>query len=300
MVSSYYGWSSAEYGIELRAIGGYGYGDFIINQKDYPPLLLNSSHITTSLNGVANITSFGTEQRHGLNHINLKFDSSMMQFVMHDKLDFIADYKFNSNLNRLTSEYIYQKTFEQGSTLSSIAQFAGVWGRNYTNEKIGIELSGGLEVTNLTGFEFSGNGQYLLNQTDNFFESAGVKGEINFDKNNDRLGLQAKISSSYGSISNQKISDIEIWNDFDHGLTRNNPTMNATSEIAWGLNFATNAIELTPYYGVNIVDLALSSQSLGTKVRLGTNSYFAVKGTQERRTNSIANYKMGINGKFTW
>ncbi len=225
----------------------------------------------------------------------------MMQFAMHDKSNFIADYEFNSNLNRLTSEYTYQKTFKQGSSLSSIAQFAGIWGRNKSTEKFGIELSGGLEVTNLSGFEFSGNGQYvLLNQTDNFFESAGVKGEINFDTNNDRLGLQAKISSSYGSISKQKISDFEIWKVFNHGLTQNNPTMNATSEIAWGLNFATNTIELTPYYGVDIVDLALSSQNLGTKVRLGTNSYFAVKGTQERSTNSIANYKMGINGKFTW
>ena len=39
LVSSYYGWSSAEYGLELRAIGGYGYGDFIINQNDYTPFL---------------------------------------------------------------------------------------------------------------------------------------------------------------------------------------------------------------------------------------------------------------------
>ena len=49
LVSSYYGWSSAEYGLELHAIGGYGYGDFIINQNDYTPLLLNSNYITTSL-----------------------------------------------------------------------------------------------------------------------------------------------------------------------------------------------------------------------------------------------------------
>ena len=207
---------------------------------------------------------------------------------------------FNSNLNRLTSEYTYQKTFKQGSSLSSIAQFAGIWGRNKSTEKFGIEISGGIEVTNLSGFKFSGNGQYLFNQTDNFFESAGVKGKINFDKNNDRLGLQAKISSSYGSISNLKISEIEIWKNFDHGLIQNNPTINAISEIAWGLNLGENTVKLTPYYGVDIVDLALSSQSLGTKVRLGTNSHFTVEGTQETSSNSITNYKMGINGKFTW
>ena len=149
-------------------------------------------------------------------------------------------------INRLTSEYTYQKTFKQGSSLSSIAQFAGIWGRNNSTEKFGIELSGGLEVTNLSGFEFSGNGQYLLNQTDNFFESAGVKGEIIFDKNNDQLGLQAKISPSYGSISNQKSSDVNLWKTFDRKIMRSIPTSIINSEIAWGINLNDSTIKLTP------------------------------------------------------
>ena len=300
MVSSYYGWSSVEYGLELSAIGGYGYGDFIINQNDYTPLLLNSNYITTSLNGVANITSFGTEQLYGLNHINLKFDSAMIQFAMHDKSDFIADFNFNSNINRLTSEYTYQKTFEQGSSLNSIAQFSGIWGRNDSIEKFGIELSGGLVVTNLSGIEFSGNGQYLLNQTDNFFESAGVKGEIIFDKNNDQLGLQAKISPSYGSISNQKSSDVNLWKTFDRKIMRSIPTSIINSEIAWGINLNDSTIKLTPYYKLNVEDLDLSTQHFGTKIGVGTYSYFTVESKQRTGYNSIEEYGVSITGKISW
>ena len=61
ILSSYYGWSSSEQGLEVRVIGGYGYGDFIINQSEYSPLLLNSNLFSTSLSGVANITSFGNQ-----------------------------------------------------------------------------------------------------------------------------------------------------------------------------------------------------------------------------------------------
>ncbi len=300
MVSSYYGWSSANQGFEIRAMGGYGFGEFVINQSDYAPLQFNSNFITSSLNSVANITSFGNEQQYGLNSVNLKADSSLIQFAMQDDTNFLSDYEFSSNLNRLITEYSYQKTFERGSTLSSIAQLGGVLGQNDSYERMGIEVSAGVEVTNLYGFEFSGNGQYFLDQTENFFENGGVTGEVSFDKNNDQLGLQAKVSPSYGSISNQNISSTDIWNIFDRELTPNDQNAKLTSEIAWGFRIGDNSVKLTPYYQIQVNESVLKSQRLGTKFGIGTNANFTIEGKQDARFNSIPDYNMSFTGKISW
>ena len=299
LMSSYYGWSSADYGLEVRVMGGYGYGDFIINQAEYTPLLLHSDFITTSLNGVANLATFGSLQQ-GLKSLDLKADSSFIQFIMQDDTNFLSDFEYYSNLNRVVTEYSYQQTFEQGVSLSSFAQFGGIWGQQDSNDRHGFEVSSGIEVRNLHGFAISGNGQYQLDQSENFFENGGVIGEILFDRNYDQLGLQTNISPSYGSISNQKISGIEIWNIFDRSLTQNDSATNIVSEIAWGLNIGDSAVKLTPYYRLKLEELALNSQRLGTKIRVGPNSHFVVEGKQEARYNSIADYGMSITGKISW
>ena len=299
LMSSYYGWSSADYGLEVRVMGGYGYGDFIINQAEYTPLLLHSDFITTSLNGVANLATFGSLQQ-GLKSLDLKADSSFIQFIMQDDTNFLSDFEYYSNLNRVVTEYSYQQTFEQGVSLSSFAQFGGIWGQQDSNDRHGFEVSSGIEVRNLHGFAISGNGQYQLDQSENFFENGGVIGEILFDRNYDQLGLQANISPSYGSISNQKISGIEIWNIFDRSLTQNDSATNIVSEIAWGLNIEDSAVKLTPYFRLKLEELALNSQSLGTKIRVGPNSHFVVEGKQDARYNSISDYGMSISGKISW
>ena len=146
------------------------------------------------------------------------------------------------------TEYSYQKFFEQDASLSSFAQFGGVWRQQDSNNTLGTEVSGGFELSNRNGIEISGNGQYLRDQTEDFLENVGVKGEIRFDKNYDQLGLQAKISPRYGSISNQKVSNSGIWHIFGRNLTQNSPNTNITSEIAWGLYVGDNAVTITPYY----------------------------------------------------
>ncbi len=300
LVSSYYGWSSADSGLELRAIGGYGYGEFIINQADYTPLLLNIDFITTSVNGVANITSFGNQHQHGLNSLNLKAESSVMQFAIQDDTNFIPDFEFNSNLNRLISEYTYQKTFEQGSSLSSFTQIGGVWGQNNTYDGFGIEVNGGFDFAKLYGFELSGDGQYLIDQTGDNYKNLAMIGELSFDSNYDQQGLQLKVSPSYGTKSNLQYSGIDSWNLFNRDITQIVPTTKITSEVAWGFNYSEDTVKLTPYYGFAIDDLALSSQHLGTKLRLGTNSYFTIEGNQATRANSLPDYSMKFTGKVLW
>ena len=300
MLSSYYGWSSADSGLELRAIGGYGYGEFIINQADYAPLLLNSDFVTSSVNGVANITSFGNQHQQGLNSFNLRAESSILQFVMHDDTNFISDFEFNSNLHRLTSEYTYQKTFEQGLSLSSFTQIGGVWGQNNTYDGFGIEVIGGFEFAKLYGFELSGDGQYLIDQTGDNYKNLAMIGELSFDSNYDQQGLQLKVSPSYGTKSNLQNSGINSWNLFNRDITQNEPTTKITSEVAWGFTYDKDSVKLTPYYGFTIDDLALSSQHLGTKLRLGTNAYFTVEGKQATRSNSLPDYIMNFTGKVLW
>ena len=300
MVSSYYGWSSADSGLELRAIGGYGYGEFIINQADYAPLLLNSDFVTSSVNGFANITSFGNQHQQGLNSFNLRAESSILQFAMHDDTNFIPDFEFNSNLNRLISEYTYQKTFEQGSSLSSFTQIGGIWGQNSTYDGFGIEVTGGFDFAKLYGFELSGNGQYLIDQTGDNYKNLAMIGDLSFDSNYDQQGLQLKVSPSYGTKSNLQYSGIDSWNFFNRDLTQIEPTAKITSEVAWGVNYGEDSVKLTPYYGFAIDDLALSSQYLGTKLRLGTNSYFTIEGNQATRANSLPDYNVNFTGKVLW
>ena len=300
LLSSYYGWSSADSGLELRAIGGYGYGEFIINQADYAPLQLNSDFVTSSVNGVANITSFGNQHQQGLNSFNLRAESSILQFAMHDNTNFISDFEFNSNLHRLISEYTYQKTFEQGLSLSSFTQIGGVWGQNSTYDGFGIEVTGGFDFAKLYGFELSGDGQYLIDQTGDNYKNLAMIGELSFDSNYDQQGLQLKVSPSYGTKSNLQNSDINSWNFFNRDITQIEPTAKITSEVAWGFNYGEDSVKLTPYYGFAIDDLALSSQYLGTKLRLGTNSYFTVEGNQATRSNSLPDYSMNFTGKVLW
>ena len=119
--------------------------------------------------------------------------------------------------------------------MSSFAQFGGIWGQQDSIDTLGAEVSSGFEVSNWNGLEISGNGQYLLDQSEDFFDNVGVKGEIRFDKNYDQLGLQARISPSYGSISHQNIASSKTWQIIGRNQPQNSPTSNIASEIAWGL-----------------------------------------------------------------
>ena len=197
ILSSYYGWSSAEHGLEVRVIGGYGYGDFIINQAEYAPLLLDSQLITTSLTGIANIASFGNQDLHGLSNINLKAESSFLQFIMQDDTNYLADFEFSSNFNKLVSEYSYQKTFTQGSVLSSTAQIGGVWGQDKAINGLGVELSSDLELEIPIGVTFKGSGTVLI-ADENAVQKVVANSSIRLDHGNDGLGLNLEFSPKWG------------------------------------------------------------------------------------------------------
>ena len=163
LMSSYYGWSSTEHGIEFRAMGGYGYGDFVIDQTEYSPLLLHSDFISASLDGVANLAVFGNQQ-YGSNSIDLKVNSSFIQFMMQDDTNFLSDYEYHSNFNRLVSEYSYQKTIEQGITLSSFVQFGGIWDNRIQLIRLVPKFQVDLKLLIGMDLKFQGTGNiYLIN-----------------------------------------------------------------------------------------------------------------------------------------
>ena len=301
ILSSYYGWSSAEHGLEVRIIGGYGYGDFIINQSEYSPLLLNSNLFSTSLSGVANITSFGNQNLHGLSNINLKAESSFLKFIMQDDTNYLTNFEFSSTLNQLVSEYSYQKTFTQGSVLSSTAQIGGLWGQDKAINGLGVELSSGLELEIPIGVTFKGSGTVLI-ADENAIQKVLASSSIRFDHGNDGLGLNIEFSPKWGqtqaNAQNSQLNSNILSSKYEINQYTNGTQV--SSKVGYGFELGEDFRTMTIYSGYEFDDQNEDELLLGSRFAIGSNFGLDIEGLRKIGKEGDQKTQVQLNGRLNW
>ena len=250
---------------------------------------------------VANIASLGNKHQHGLSNINLKAESSILQFMMQDDTNYLADFEFSSNHNQLVSEYSYQKSFVHGSVLSSVAQVGGVWGQNEAINGLGVELSGSFEFATPIGVTFNNSGKMLV-ANKNTVQKITASSTIDHDQGYDNLGLNINVSSKWG----QTLTAAQNSQMTSNLLTRNNEFEQYTngtqvnSKVGYGFVLGEDFRKLSVYSGYEFDVLTADKLLLGSRISIGSNFGLDILGTREISSEGDETAQIKFPGQLNW
>ena len=126
--------------------------------------------------------------------------------------------------------------------------------------------------------------------------------EIIYNPSHDNTVSQLSISPSLGqSTGNTQVSlwhsnlnrENELFDHYTNGLQ-------ISSEFSYGIGLLGGIGILMPFSAINYSESDIMSFDIGNRIKIGTDSSFAIKGTREVRNNNITNNKVQLQGAVRW
>ena len=165
----------------------------------------------------------------------------------------------------------------------------------------GLEFGFGTLLTSNNGLSLEGSARGFKGHEYEDF-ATNLSSEIIYNTSHDNTGSQLSISPSWGqSTGNTQVSlwhsnlnrENELFDHYTNGLQ-------ISSEFSYGIGLLDGIGILMPFSAFNYSESDLMSFDIGNRIKIGTDSSFAIKGTREVRNNNITNNKVQLQGAVRW
>ena len=270
LLNPYINWASPTLDVELRAVAGYGIGDFIIDQANYDVEVLSSKSYSLALAGSKELYS-SESLLNGTTKLQLIGDSWFARQNIHGKSNLLSDLQTDAQFLRISTEVNHQFEFERGSSLTPLISTGIRRDQKDQQSLFGLELSGGFDYTDLIGLTLSGSGSMLLT-SQNEIQKMSLKGSVKYDYGHDDLGLKFALSPTWGQT--QAELQNSLWSN--EILARSNEVGQYTegtqisTEIGYGFALGERSRQLNLYSGYEFDAQADDELLLGTRLAIGS------------------------------
>ena len=302
-MQSYLGWQFPSQNTEIRAASGYGVGEIILKQDDYSPLYLNSNTYSIAFGGNILLYSSPMSSNQLTNRISLIGDSFLSQINISDSIKFLHDQQFNFGWTQLGIELSNQYDFVQGKSLQIQSTISGRSDLEDNESKVGFISQSGITYSDQLGVSVSGTGQLLWYQDQHVFDNLGVRGTLNFDSDNDNLGMLVSLVSSWNFEQQDYFSRlIENQPTVQHidELVHNDSNSSLYSEIGYGIEFAKGWSTITPYSNIELRNSGNQAFHLGGKFKIGHNILLKIENSYNFQPNKHTEDKVKLSGRIQW
>ena len=299
-INPYIGWNSPSDDAEIRAIAGYGVGEFNIDQTNYDIETLTSRSYAFAIAG--NKVLYSSDSiLSGKSKLSLIGESWLARQYIDGKDGVLANLQTDAQYYRIQTEVAHKFEFDRSSSFTPLVSL-GMRGDKKTNQStLGMELTGSLDYVNLLGLTFSGTGRMLL-ANKNTVQKMSASSTFEFDFDNDNIGTILSLSSSWGQsdadVQNTLWSSNILEENSDSGQYTIGTQVN--SKIGYGFAINDKSGILTFYSGYEYDDQQQDELMLGTDISFGSNFGFDVEGSREIGTKSSIISKVQFNGHLSW
>ena len=299
-INPFIGWKSPTDDAEIRAIAGFGVGEFSVDQARYDVEKLTSRSYSLALAG--NKELYSTDSiLNGNSKLNLIGESWMARQFIDGKDGVLADLQTDAQYYRIRTEGTHEFTFERGSTLTPKVSLGMRGDTKAEQSTLGMEVIGGINFVNPLGLKWEGAGSMLLGN-ENTVQKISASSTFGFDLGNDKLGTTLTLSptwgqSSYDAQNNLWDSNI-LQDDSEMGQYTNGTQID--SEIGYGFAIGDNTGILTLYSGYEFDQQVDDELMVGTRVSIASNFDLDVEGSQEIGTEGSNPTKVQFNGRLSW
>ena len=296
----YIGWTSPNQDAELRAIAGYGIGEFTINQANYDFEVLASKSFSIALAGSKEL--YSTESiLNGVTKLNVNGNSWLARQYVDGKNNILTDLQTDVHYLRISTEGTHQFEFERGATLTPLISVGVRDDRKDQHSIFGMELSSGFDYVDPIGLTLSGTGSMLLTG-DTGIQKMSVKSSLKYDYGSDELGLTFAISPSWGQT--QADAQNTLWSSnilaSDKDIGQYSDGTQVSSEFGYGFALGEVSRKLNLYSGYEFDAQADDKLSFGTSVSIGSNLSLDLERTGVINSPDSAATKYQLNGRLSW
>ena len=296
----YLGWTSPNQDTELRAIAGYGIGEFTINQANYDFEVLASKSYSIALTGSKEL--YSTESiLNGVTKLNIIGNSWLARLYVDGKDNILTDLQTDAHYLRISTQGTHQFEFERGSSLTPLISVGIRDDRKDQLSNFGMELTSGFDYVDPIGLTLSGTGSMLL-AGGNGIQKMSVKSTLGYDHGNDELGLTFAISPTWGQ--SQAEAQNTLWSS--NILANKNEVgqysdgTQISSEIGYGFALGEESRKLNLYSGYEFDAQSDNELMMGTSFSIGTNLGFDLEGVRKFNTKGDEATKYQFNARLSW
>ena len=296
----YIGWTSPNQDAELRAIAGYGIGEFTINHANYDFEVLASKSYSIALAGSKEL--YSTESiLNRVTKLNVTVNSWLARQYVDGKDNLLTDLQTDAHYLRISTQGTHQFEFERGSSLTPLISVGIRDDRKDQLSNFGMELTSGFDYVDPIGLTLSGTGSMLLTG-ETGIQKMSVKSSLGYDYGSDELGLTFAISPTWGQTrtdaQNTLWSNNILANDKEVG--QNSDGTQVSSEIGYGFTLGEDSRKLNLYSGYEFDTQSDDELLLGTSVSIGTNLGFDLEGIRKFKTEGEEATKYQFNAHLSW
>ncbi len=299
-LNPYINWTSPTQDTELRAVAGYGIGDFTIDQANYDVEVLSSKSYSLSLAGSKELYS-SESLLNGTTKLQLIGDSWIARQNIDGKSELLSALQTDAQFLRISTEATHQFEFERGSSLTPLISTGIRRDQKDQQSLFGLELSGGFDYTNPIGFTLSGSGSMLLT-SQNEIQKMSLMGSVEYDYGRDDLGLKFALSPTW--VQTQAELQNSLWSN--EILARSNEVGQYTegtqisSEIGYGFALGEESRQLNLYSGYEFDAQSDDELLLGTRLAIGSKLGLDFERINKISTTDSPAGKYQFNVSLSW
>ena len=302
-LQSYLGWQFPDQNAEFRTATGYGFGSVELRQDDYSPLFLNSSIYSIATSG--NMLLYSSPKSTGkvTNSISLVGDSYFSQINISDTTKFLKDQQFNIGWTQMGIELSNLLDLKQGRSLQIQSTINGRSDFENYELHLGLISQLGITYSDPLGISASGTTQYLWHQDLHLDNKFGIQGTLNYDSNNDKLGILVSVVPSWNFNQQNSFSNILVDQRVGkhiRKLDQIESDISIYSEVGYGIEFATHQSTLTPYSRIDLNDLRSHTYRLGSKFKIGHGFTLSIENSYNLLTNKENENRVNFSGQIQW
>lgn len=140
-------------------------------------------------------------------------------------------------------------------------------------------------------------------QDQQIHDNFGVQGNLNFDSNNDNLGILVNIVPTWNFRQQEVIDQLfgnQSANQHVSELTQNESDTNLYAEVGYGLELATHNSSFTPFSSIELQNTRNQTFRLGGKFRVGHNISLDIENSYNMLAANENNNKIKLSGRLQW
>ena len=302
-LQSYLGWQFPDQNAEIRTATGYGVGDVELKQDDYSPLFLNTTTYSFATSGYILLFSSTKSWGQNTNSISLVGDSYISKIYVSDSAKFLNDQQFNIGWTQMGIEVSNNFDIKQGSSLQIQTTIYGRSDLEGRESHLGLVSQSDITYSDPLGVSISGTAQNLWHQDQHLFEKFGIQGTLNYDSNDDKLGILVSLIPTWNFNQQNSFSKLQVDQQIGKHISKldqNESDTNLFTEIGYGIEFAKHQSRFTPYSGVVLNHSGIHTYRLGSKFNVGHNFSLAVENSYNLLVNKTNENKVKLSGRLQW
>ena len=300
-LNPYLGWSSTDESTKLQTFTGFGVGEIDIDQPNYELQTVSSTYFTLGVSGNTRIFYSENIFNDGVSKLTISGQSWLARQHLLGLEGLIDSLQSDASHYQIEVSGAHTQHLTNSSTLVPAFTIGLRRDRKNLQSIFGLDLGSKISFTSPTGLSLSGNSNlFLIDQSK--VQEWRINGDINYDRDNDKLGTILAISSSYGneqdfntstSWNHDIIGNVREWNQYPDGFS-------VKSELGYSINILDEISTLTPFAGIDYSEIANNNFYFGTRIEFGKGLEFELTGTQKTSPTSSTNHMLQLDGTINW